>query len=191
VENSRYRFNFQRPPKKLNVCRVHPTGTVQKHRPNQLTSLEAIETTVRQQMLETCESQHRPFLSHNHVNPQGKLRQVKSCLGVLNLKSNRQNGVASPYSTESPAGEMLFTPMCQQVLPGAETDAHGVKVSHSTQRQTGEQTKLPSIRSSSRFRSEYGWGRVRLRGAKAEVTGAITSRACTGSTTTLDFRTIP
>lgn len=56
----------------------------------ELTSLESIEKTVRQQMLEQVSPLSRPFFIQQVTQTNiGKARKIKSCVGVLKLKSKQ------------------------------------------------------------------------------------------------------
>lgn len=88
--------------------------------PAQLTSLEGIETTVRSSDARACKSQHRPFFIEQITQThQGKPRQVKSCLGVLNLKSKQAERLGlRPRTQLSPLLEKCcLRSLCQRILP--------------------------------------------------------------------------
>lgn len=89
---------------------------------SELTNLETIEKSVRQQVLEHISPNIALFLPLQVTGvgvQRGKTRQLKSCVGVLKLKTEqtRAIGSESSHSAESVAREVLLTSVGQRILP--------------------------------------------------------------------------
>ncbi len=105
---------------------------------------------------------------------QGKPRQVKSCLGVLNLKAKQAQKLGlRPRSQLSPLLEKCCLRLsANESYQSAETEIEaltGVKVSHSTQQRLVNRQELPlplALQAVSEV--SVDGGKVRLRGAKGE-----------------------
>ena len=133
--------------------------------PSQLTTLEAIETTVRQQMLEHVSPHIALFLPLQTTQTrQGKPRQIKSCLGILKLRAKQAQRLGlSPRSQLSPLLEKcclrLSANMSYQSAESEIEALTGMKVSHSTQQRRVLKQEFPcAYRKASDYRSQRGWG---------------------------------
>ena len=79
---------------------------------SQLTSLEAIETTVRFSDARASQSQYRPFFTltnHPNLSRQNATSKKRTRCTQAKVQTGTKIRVTCPQSTQSPAAEMLFT----------------------------------------------------------------------------------
>ena len=157
---------------RVQECIQEIAGILYKNTPaSELTSLESIEKSVRRQMLEQVSPQVALFLPLRVTGvEQGKPRQVKSCVGMLKLKSKQVQRLGlSPRTRLSP----LLEKCCLRLSANesyadaaAEIEAlTGMKVSHSTLQRRVIQQELPFPEAKQAVGEvSVDGGKVRLRG---------------------------
>lgn len=140
-----------------------------------LTDLESIEKTVRTQMLERVSPEIALFFIEQTTGTKiGKLRRVKSCVGVLKLKAKQAQRLGlKPRSQLSPLLEKCCLRLsANESYQNAEAEIEaltGVAVGHSTQRilVLRQDLQLPQALQPVSEVSVDG-GKVRLRGKPKE-----------------------
>ena len=142
---------------------------------SELTNLETLEKSVRRQVLEHVSPNIALFLPLQVTGVQrGKTRQLKSCVGMLKLKTGQtlRLGV-NPRTRLSPLLEKCCLRLsANESYQSAEAEIEaltGVKVSHSTQQRRVVQQQLPDpVAKQSVGEVSVDGGKVRRRGNPGE-----------------------
>jgi archaellum component FlaC len=114
-----------------------------------LETLEAIETTVRAQVLEHVSPQIALFFIEKKTDTkQGRTRTLKSCVGNLTITKKQADALGiEPYTRHSPLLEKCCLLLsANESYQNAENDLlllTGLKVGHSTQQRKVGQIELP------------------------------------------------
>ena len=142
---------------------------------SELTNLETIEKNVRRQVLEHVSPNIALFLPLQVTGVRrGKIRQLKSCVGVLKLKTEQTRRLGVPPRTRlSPLLEKCCLRLsANESYQSAEAEIEaltGVKVSHSTQQRRVIQQEMPTPEAKQAVGEvSIDGGKVRLRGNLGE-----------------------